>query len=272
MTITGMGNFTGTKAVTFIINPANASLVAAEEIPNQTYTGSAITPSVIVKFNSETLTPNTDYTVTYTSNTNAGTATAMITGKGNFTGTKTVTFGISPADASAFAIAPIPDQTYTGRAITPSISVKCNEKTLIPNTDYTVAYMNNTNAGTATVTVTGMGNFAGTTTVTFEIVTIPLNGITLSAETLTLQYGGYGRLSVIFNPADATNKTVTWTSSNPDVATVDASGNVTAKGSGTATITATTEDGGHTASCTVTVKTAWWQWLIKILMFGWLWY
>ena len=272
VTITGMGNFTGTKAVTFIINPADASLVAAEEIPNQTYTGSAITPSVIVKFNSETLTPNTDYTVTYTSNTNVGTATATIAGRGNFTGTKTVTFGISPADVSAFAIAPIPNQVYTGRAITPSISVKFNEKTLIPNTDYTVAYTNNTNAGMATVTVTGIGNFTGTKTATFEIVTIPLNGITLSAETLELQYGGYGRLSVTFNPTDATNKTITWTSSNPTVATVDSSGNVTARGSGTATITATTEDGDHTASCIVIVKTVWWQWLIKILMFGWLWY
>ena len=53
---------------------------------------------------------------------------------------------------------------------------------------------------------------------------------------------------------------------------VDANGVVTATGNGTATITATSEDGGKTASCTVTVKLAWWQWLIKIMLFGWIWY
>lgn len=99
-----------------------------------------------------------------------------------------------------------------------------------------------------------------------------LNGITLSAESLPLQYKGTSKLTVTFNPTNVTNKNVTWASNNEKVAIVDANGNVTAKGSGTAMITATTEDGGKTASCTVTVKLIWWQWLIKILLFGWIWY
>lgn len=62
-----------------------------------------------------------------------------------------------------------------------------------------------------------------------------------------------------------------WTSSDTGVADVDQNGIVTAVGRGTATITATSED-GQTAQCTVTVKYMWWQWLIVIFMFGWIWY
>ena len=61
-----------------------------DSYPNQTYTGSAITISPTVTFNSSTITETTDYTVSFTNNTNAGTASLTITGTGNFTGTKTV--------------------------------------------------------------------------------------------------------------------------------------------------------------------------------------
>ena len=65
---------------------------------------------------------------------------------------------------------------------------------------------------------------------------------------------------------------VIWTSSNDDVVKVDpADGSLYAAGRGTATVTATAED-GRTASCTVTVQYVWWQWLIRILLFGWIWY
>ncbi len=61
-------------------------------------------------------------------------------------------------------------QTYTGKALKPSVTVKTKSgKTLKANTDYTVAYTNNTNAGKATVTVTGKGSYAGTKTATFTI-------------------------------------------------------------------------------------------------------
>ena len=68
------------------------------------------------------------------------------------------------------------------------------------------------------------------------------------------------------------NDTVTWKSSNDAVVIVDpASGSLYAAGRGTATVTAATED-GRTASCTVTVRYTFWQWLIRILLFGWIWY
>lgn len=61
------------------------------------------------------------------------------------------------------------------------------------------------------------------------------------------------QLTAVVYPTNAANKNVTWTSNNNDVATVDSTGLVTAKTAGTATITATTEDGGHTDTCVVTV-------------------
>ena len=64
----------------------------------------------------------------------------------------------------------IADQTYTGSAITPTVTVKDGETTLTLNTDYTVAYSNNVETGTATVTVTGTGNYSGTATANFTIV------------------------------------------------------------------------------------------------------
>ena len=68
------------------------------------------------------------------------------------------------------------------------------------------------------------------------------------------------------------NDSVTWKSSNDAVVKVDPeNGSLYAAGRGTATITATADD-GRTAECTVTVQYAWWQKLIRILLFGWIWY
>ena len=58
---------------------------------------------------------------------------------------------------------------YTGKALTPAPVVKLNDKVLVKGTDYTVSYKNNKNAGTATVTITGTGDFTGTTSTTFKI-------------------------------------------------------------------------------------------------------
>ena len=63
-------------------------------------------------------------------------------------------------------------------------------------------------------------------------------------------------LKATVNPSDASNKNVTWKSSDDKIATVDANGKVTAVAVGKATITVTTEDGGKTATCEVTVDFA----------------
>ena len=82
----------------------------------------------------------------------------------------------------------------------------------------------------------------------------PVTGVTLDKTELNLDEGDSATLAATVSPEDASNKNVTWTSSDEKVATVDATGKVTAVKAGTATITVTTEDGEKTATCAVTVK------------------
>ena len=82
---------------------------------------------------------------------------------------------------------------------------------------------------------------------------VSVTGVTLNKTTLKLGKGASETLTATIAPTNATNKKVTWTSSDPAVATVDASGKVTGVANGTATITVTTEDGGYTATCAVEV-------------------
>ncbi len=82
---------------------------------------------------------------------------------------------------------------------------------------------------------------------------VSVTGVSLDKTELILTEGDSEALKATIAPADATNKGVTWSSSAESVATVDASGKVTAVTPGTATITVTTEDGNKTASCKVTV-------------------
>jgi gliding motility-associated-like protein len=180
-TITGIGNYSGTKTQTFAIVTKAASMLTIDAIANQTYTGLALTPGVVVKDGSTTLTATTDYTVAYTNNTNVGTATVTITGAGNYSGTKTQTFAIVGKGASTLTIDAIANQTYTGAALTPGVVVRDGNTALTLTTDYTVAYTNNTNVGTATVTITGAGNYSGTKTQTFAIVTKAASMLTIDA-------------------------------------------------------------------------------------------
>ena len=109
-------------------------------------------------------------------------------------------------------------------------------------------------AGTAQITVTTAdGSFTDTCQVTINAATVSVTGVTLDKAELTLTEGGSESLVATITPDNAANKTVTWTSSNPSVATVN-NGVVTAVGAGEATITVTTADGGFTAECTVTVR------------------
>ena len=84
--------------------------------------------------------------------------------------------------------------------------------------------------------------------------TVSVTGVTLNKTMLVLYTGGSETLKATVAPANATFKYVTWKSSNPAVATVDANGKVTAKSLGMADITVTTKDGGYTATCRVGVQ------------------
>jgi uncharacterized protein YjdB len=85
-----------------------------------------------------------------------------------------------------------------------------------------------------------------------SLVTIPVTGITLTPTSLTLSVGSSQQLAATIAPANASNKNITWTSNNTAVATVSATGMVTVVSIGSATITATTEDGGKTDTMVIT--------------------
>ncbi len=82
---------------------------------------------------------------------------------------------------------------------------------------------------------------------------VAVTGVSVSPTTASITAGGTSQLTATVAPSNATNKTVTWSSSNTAVATVNSSGLVTAVAAGTATITVTTQDGGFTSTCAVTV-------------------
>ena len=113
-------------------------------------------------------------------------------------------------------------------------------------------------AGKAVITVTTEdGNKTAQCTVTVENNTPPtvaVTGVTLNKNSATLKVGQTETLTATVQPADASNKNITWSTSNPDAATVTQNGKVTAVSVGTATITVTTEDGNRTAQCAITVE------------------
>ena len=107
--------------------------------------------------------------------------------------------------------------------------------------------------GTATVTATAEGK-SGTCAVTVKAKAVNVTEVTLDRAELTLTEGETETLTATVKPDNADNRKVTWSSDKTDVATVDGDGRVTAVKAGVATVTVTTEDGGKTASCKVTVK------------------
>ncbi len=132
-------------------------------------------------------------------------------------------------------------------------------------------FWSSSNEEVATVDQTGLVTFkgiAGTTVITVQtadgvfkaecVITIgedeaEVTGVTLDMESVELAVGNSIVLNATVEPEDATDKSVTWTTSNKRIATVDEYGKVTARTAGTATITVTTTDGGYTAQCEITV-------------------
>ena len=111
-------------------------------------------------------------------------------------------------------------------------------------------------SGTTTwnITVSNGGNSASyTLKLTNDADFVSVTGVSLNKTSLTLTEGSTSQLTATVEPNNATNRNVTWSSSNSEVATVDGNGKVTAHKAGTATITVTTADGGKTAKCKVTV-------------------
>lgn len=213
-----------------------------------TYTGAAQTLAVTVNDGTSDLTEETDFTVSYSNNIDVGTATVTVTGKGNYTGTVTKTFRINQADISSSTVA-VSDTnfTYDGDAKTPDVTVKTGNTTLIEDGDYAVAYLDNTNAGTAKVMITGKGNYTGSLEAAFTINKADQT-ITVSPEAPSVEAGKTVSLTV------SAAGTITYEISDSSVATVS-SGVITGinKGNATLTIAAAGDNNYNAARITVNI-------------------
>lgn len=147
----------------------------------------------------------------------------------------------------------------TAEALSPVIApADATDKSLVwGSSDQSIATVDNSGnvtavkVGTTTITaITHDGGYVAQCTVK---VVVPVTGITLDKTEMHLEKGNNDLLTAVITPEDATNKSVTWYSSNSAVATVDSSGRVNAVGGGSAVISATTEDGQYVATCTINV-------------------
>lgn len=180
-----------TANLTFAVAPRNIGKGSGIMITNGSYpfyNGKEQTVRLgSVKVNSETLTEGKDYTLSDNKATDAGKYTMTITGMGNYTGTRGCPFYIRAASLTnnMVTIANGPHY-YTGNAVTPAVTVRNYGSLLTEGTDYTVSYKDNINAGTATVTIEGQGNYEGTVDRTFTITYSPIPSGKSPADYITV--------------------------------------------------------------------------------------
>ena len=172
--VTGRGIYRGEITKTFNIVENNINNISNVEIDtsDKIYNGNAIKPNVKLKNGDNTLVINKDYEVIYSNNCNPGTATIKIIGLGAYTGEIVKTFNIIQKNITKISTINVntANKKYTGNKITTSVVLKDGNYTLVNGKDYTVSYSNNKNYGTATITITGKGGYAGKITKTFKIV------------------------------------------------------------------------------------------------------
>ena len=155
-----------------------------------TYNGSAHTPAVSSVNDGSATIPASEYTVSYSNNKNAGTATVAIADKdgGNYIVSGTKTFTINPKSLTTPTITlATTSYTYDGTAKQPAISYVKDGETTVPASEYTVSYSNNINAGTATVTISDKagGDYTISGSKTF---TINKRALTITAKAQTVTY------------------------------------------------------------------------------------
>ena len=148
--------------------------------------------------------------------------------------TETLSVSVTPSNANS---------TVTWESSNPSVATVNNGVV----TPVSVGYTKITATSTANNAVKGYAN------VTVTNDPIPVTGVSLNKSTLSLSLGKTSQLSATVSPSSATNKNVTWSSTNPSVASVSSSGLVTALSLGTSTIRVTTQDGSFQASATLSV-------------------
>lgn len=212
VTATAMGSYQGSGTFVFCVEKRDLADVLADAVENVIYSGEAFEPVPenigYMGENGAELTAS-DYVLSWRNNVNAAASDSPIApqvvisaadGSNNFIGSKIITFTILPKSISEFMIDTIPDQLYTGASITPAVTVRDENGNPLSAADCLVEYTNNTNIGTADVTVTGRGNYTDTTAAQFNIIASD-TGLKLEIEKTEWTYDGAanaGNISVLY--------------------------------------------------------------------------
>ena len=283
ITATGKGNYTGTLTGDFTIQPSTggdltgATITVTEK--NIVYDGKEKKPKATVVLNGVTV-PESSYTLKYSNNVKAGTATIVAAAKSGderYSKTAKGTFKIAQADLSTadFTFADSdnksntsPQYSYTGADIKPEPGIKVDSLTLTKNTDFTYSYSNNKAIGTqAAVTVTGKGNFTGTASMNFEITQGDITKATVTATpSSTFMYNGqrqYPSYVMVSIDGHQLTQGVDYDLSPFPTDAVNAgtyrytiTGKNNFKGTGTTTATGTTSGTGSTSTSSTTNTTS----------------
>lgn len=273
LVITGKGKYEGDRNVTIKINGvsfADTFTVAALDDVEKGTNARDISKAVKVTYKSTGATYsnynveiwNGDEKVGTTDVLDeVGTYTVKIVPKdARFEGVLETTFNVIGDDLQDLdaKISAIDDQVYTGEAVEPSVTVKIGDKVLKADEDYTVAYSNNVNVGSADVVVTGINEYSGTLSTTFAItkgqqtieMTNPLQVRDLSNGTRATNSKNC-TLKLGFGLEDKVN--LSYSSDNEDVATVS-NGVITYQGVGECTITVTAKETDNCLEATLPIK------------------
>ena len=161
--------FGSTDWCELIIAPKAMANGMFAEISTPVYTGEALVPTVVMKDGETVMKANTDYTLAFEDNLNAGTAKVTATGVGNYQGTATATFTIGQAALTAVTLAKT-SLVYNQQEQTAQVTSVNAGNVEVPADGYEVTGNKGTNVGTYTATITGKGNFKGSVTAQFNIV------------------------------------------------------------------------------------------------------
>ena len=190
VTVKMKGNYSGTKTVTFKITAKKITPAVTLSKTAFTYNGKEQKPTVTVKDGTTTL-GTSDYTVTYGSGRkNAGTYNVLVRMKGNYSGSRTVTYKITAKKITPAVTLSRTAFTYNGKVQKPTVTVK-DGSTVLTASNYTVTYgSGRKNVGIYNVLVTMKGNYSGSRKVQFEIVPkgTSISSLKAGKNTLTVNW------------------------------------------------------------------------------------
>jgi hypothetical protein len=246
---TGKGSDTGTDTHSYT-DRLSATVISTVTLTNTTLaTGSRTTTSLFTAAGTGTGTGTRTSTNTLT-----GTGTRSTTGAGTGTRSNTGTSTSTPTGTTSQTSTGIPTSTSTGTGTRTTTATPTATGTT--QTSTSTSTPSSTGSFTATSTPTASSTATSGTGTQTSTTMVSVNSIVLDKTTDQIAAGQTDRLTATVLPSNANNRTVAWSTSHAGVATVSSSGLVSAISAGTSTITATTADGGKTATCLVTVVVA----------------